>query len=355
MAADAGRRMMPTRRDIVRIALQSAAAGILSFLIMRWAGLPQISWALVVALFTIHASVDSAIGAALDRIAGTLIGAAAGLLLAFVLADQGLVLLRIAVIAAITNGLAASRPKLQYAAAAGAVVAVQPTADIEGAIGTALAIVIGGLAGVAASVLVWPEFGRSRALRALASALREARGLVDLSLSEVADGQFRDRSRLQRQVLQNLRNAESIVGEARFRRRLHSGATLPRMVTAADRLWHSLAIVERVVSHSRSQLDGQDLTAVLPHLAAAREALCALLDRLADAIGDGGDAAAPDDAFWQRLRDAQRQARSVLAEHEMRRDSDGETAIHALLFGLDQVGQAVRELQDLAVRDTAGA
>ena len=167
------------------MALQSLIAALLAYAVMRQLGLHSISPAIIGALFTIHGSLDATL-ARMRRLLAAAIGAAIGIGIVYLFSGFQLMPLRIALVAAITNALAASRPELDYAAAAGAVVALQPTADLDGAIGTALAVGIGGGAGVVASVTIWPELGRHRAQSLLASALRHGQKMIDLTLNDLS-------------------------------------------------------------------------------------------------------------------------------------------------------------------------
>jgi len=336
------------KRDAVRIAGQSLAASVATYGVMLWLGLPQLSWAVIVALFTIRASVDSAVGAALHRSLAASLGVATGLALVFLLPGHELMPLRIGLVAAVTNGFASLRPQYDYAAAGGAVVALQPTADLDGAVGTALAVCIGGAMGVCASLLVWPELGRSRALRLLATALRSCGDLADLSLGDLKGERDDERTPLQRRTLRQLHAAQEAVSAVRFCSAVGNGATVGQVAETTERLWHSLIIVERAVSEERSQLDPEDLEAIRPDLGRIHRALGDLLPRLADGLG--GRAEAEDENLrecWREYREAVRHARSLLRQRSLGRDRDEERAVQALLFGLEQIRKVLSELQAL--------
>lgn len=336
-------------RDAVRIAGQSLAASVATYGVMLWLGLPQLAWGVIVALFTIRGSVDGTIGAALYRSIAAVLGVGTGLALVFLLPGYELMPLRIGLVGALTNGFASLRPQYDYAAAGGAVVALQPTADLDGAIGTALAICIGGGIGVAATLLVWPEMGRSRALRSLATALRSCGELADLSLGDLEGARDSERMPMQRQALRHLQAAQEASEAVRFRLRRGNGVTARQIAETAERLWHSLIIVERVVSEDRSQLDPDDLEAIRPALSRIHWALGELLPHLADGLEKG----LPDHGLqesWDAFRDALRDARRALAERGLGRDNDGERAVQALLFGLDQIRKVLAELQALVQR-----
>src|SRR5688572_15401439 len=116
-------------KDVLRIALQSVAAALLAYVVMKQLGLGQLSWAIIAALFTIHASLDETLGSSFQRLVAAGLGAGLGVAVVYLFSGFELMPLRIALVAAITNALANLEPELDYASAAGAVVALQPTAD----------------------------------------------------------------------------------------------------------------------------------------------------------------------------------------------------------------------------------
>ncbi len=339
-------------KDIVRVALQSLIAALLAYAVMRQLGLhSNLSWAIIGALFTIHGSLDATLGAGMRRLLAAAIGAAIGIGIVYLFSGFQLMPLRIALVAAITNALAASRPELDYAAAAGAVVALQPTADLDGAIGTALAVGIGGGAGVVASVTIWPELGRHRAQSLLASALRHGQKMIDLTLNdlsrELSKEEREERREARRLMITDLEAANATAREVRFRHQLRKGATIHQFTQEMERLWHSLIIVERVIGGGRDQFGPQDYEAVMPHVGEAHAALCELLVSLAEMI-EKNKTEGPDQEVWDRFHKAQREALACLKAREAERDSINERAIQTLLFGLEEIRRVVSEFQVLA-------
>ncbi|MDF2096469.1 aromatic acid exporter family protein [Aquibaculum arenosum] len=338
-------------KDVLRIALQSVAAALLAYVVMKQLGLGQLSWAIIAALFTIHASLDETLGSSFQRLVAAGLGAGLGVAVVYLFSGFELMPLRIALVAAITNALANLEPELDYASAAGAVVALQPTADLEGAAGTALAVGVGGVAGAIASVTIWPELGRHRAQRSLATALRQCQKLVDLTLKsanrELSREERRERSDVQRCMLETLEEARSIARSTRFRAHLAGGADIREMTRQAEKLWYSLIIIERVIARGRDQFGPEDHEAIMPHFTEAHRALCELLPALAEMVGKN-QTTGPDQKLWERFHEAQRSAQDCLKDRPAERNSINEQSVQALLFGLDELRRAVSELENLA-------
>lgn len=339
-------------KDIIRIALQSVIAALLAYGVMKQLGLEgDLSWAIIAALFTLHGSLDATVGAGLRRLFAAALGVGVGIAVVYLFTGFQFMPLRIALVAAITNGLAASRPELDYAAAAGAVVALQPSADVDGALGTAIAVGVGGVAGAIASVTIWPELGRHRAQRLLASALRHGQRMIDLTLNnlgrDLSKEERKERREARRLMITDLEAANATAKEVRFRHQLKSGASIHRFTLETERLWHSLIIVERVIAGGRDQFGADDYEAVMPHVGEAHAALCELLVSLAEMI-EKNKTEGPDQEVWDRFHTAQREALACLKVREAERDSIDERAIQTLLFGLEEIRRAVSQFQVLA-------
>lgn len=344
---------MERRTDVARVALQSVVASLLAYLVISWFQVGSLSWAIIASLFSIHASLDSTFGASFNRIAGAVVGAALGFALVYAFSGWEMMPVRIALIAALTNGLAVLRPKLDYAAAAGAVVALQPTPDMDGAAGTAIAVGIGGLCGTLASITIWPELSRHRAQRELGQALRLCQQIVDMTLNEVdhdvSDEKRQERAELQRKMLRHLEEAQTISNETRFRQYLASGARVSEFTRATERLWHSLIIVERVVTGGRDKFGAKDHAAIMPHVAKAHEVLCELLSELSEMVAHN-TTEAPKQELWDQFKQAQRAAHEALTAQQAARDSVNERVIQTLLFGIDEIRLAMSEFQTLATK-----
>ncbi|HLS68528.1 MAG TPA: FUSC family protein [Kiloniellales bacterium] len=339
-------------KDILRVGLQSLIAALLAYAVMQRLGLhSNLSWAIISALFAIHGSLDATFSAGAKRLLGAAVGVGIGIAVVFLFSGLQFMPLRIALVAAITNALAASRPQLDYAAAAGAVVALQPSADLDGALGTAVAVGVGGGAGIIASVSIWPELGRHRAQRLLASALRHGQKMIDLTLNDLEHDLSReereDRREARRLMITDLEAANATAKEVRFRQNLRSGASIHHFTLEMERLWHSLIIVERVIGGGRDQFGEEDYEAVMPHIGEAHAALCELLAALAEMV-EKNRTDGPPQELWDRFHTAQRKALASLTVRESARDSVNERAIQTLLFGLEEIRRVVSRFQTLA-------
>src|SRR5690625_4931068 len=337
-------------KDVIRLALQSAAAALLAYVVMQQLNLQSMqSWAIVSALFSLQGSLDATLSTGTRRLLAAAVGVALGMGFVFLLNGPSLLPIRLALIAAASSALVSLRPSLSYAAAGAAVVAIQPTADMDGAIGTAVAVGVGGAAGIIASVSIWPELGRHRAQRSLAQAVRHCKKLIDFTLDglsrDLTENEEQEQRDLRQQALMELENARSISEEVRFRQYLRMGGSIQDFTLETEKLWYSLVIIERVIA-GRDHIDTKNDEDIIANVKEAHAALGELLLALADMI-EKNSAEAPPPALWDRYQAAQEKALGCLAHRDGARDSADERLTQTLFFGVAEIGRVVSEFQTL--------
>ena len=220
------------RRDLVRVAAQTAAAVLATVLVMRWFQLPQMTWAVISALFSMRLEFDATMGAGLSRILAALLGTAIGLAAVGLFGGPYEILMSVAVACVAANMLATLWPNLKYSVVAAAIIALHADASIASAVERAIAIMIGSAVGTTATLLVWPEFGRTRALRYAADALEDCRRMLESSLRRTAGADAEDPQRIDEDFSRHIQRARQTVAETRIGPRLSSGRTLREAVVA---------------------------------------------------------------------------------------------------------------------------
>lgn len=345
----AGRFDRETRRDAARIAVQAIAASAAIYLVMAWAGLPDLSWAVISGLYVMQLNFDSTLGTAAGRLAGTVLGTGFGLLLVHIAGGGELTLLRLAIAAAAMNAVGALWPSLRYGVVPAAVLALeqQPGMTTE-ALQLALAVFIGTVLGALTAVLVWPELGRRRALRRLVGALEACRGLVETSLAEVLEPRERRISTLHSRFLDNLQSARSVAAETRLWPRLQGGASLSDIAHSVERLWHSLVIVDRIVHDPAMRFAPEDLSAIEPQTRKVQRSASRYLESIISLLRTG-ERSADHGELAKRLSEA-RAISDRLLDGAGRRLED-ERSVQALLFAFYEIANNLSEIDQL----TAGA
>jgi hypothetical protein len=322
-------RLRGNRRDMTRVALQTAVAVSVAYLAYGAVGQEaQLSWAVIAALFTISVNTDEAVVQGLGRIAGAFLGVGLGLAVAWAL--PGPVVLALALATALANMVAAVWPSLRYAAMMAAIVALQPGGDAGQPLATAAAVLFGTLAGVAATLVVWPSFGRQRARETLGEAIGDCETLLDVVVESAGAPDPDLRDAVHARFLGRLETMYGQVGASfLLPPALHSGAALREAALALEGLWHSIVILDRVVSGQRHIIAVDAIERLEPDIRAVQEAARRVLGDLR--AGLGREPAPEPDAG--ALADAVARTR----ERALALDPGAATGVHALVFALDEI------------------
>lgn len=344
-----------TRRDLIRLGLQSAVAAGGTYLVMRVTGLPQLSWAVMSALFVVQQSLDNTLQSAGGRLVGTVLGSAVGLA-SVVLIDVDHVgtvgggwgiLLRLVLCGLVMNAISVARPGLRYGVIAAAIIALEPAADnaVQGAVDRGTAILTGTLLGIAAALAIWPDPAYRRLRRHVRRALTACADLVTEALDDLAEGGGGAKlGPLHQRILLELQQAHAASGASRLHRLpgLSKGADPQRLVRVTERLWHALVLLDRVDSDTRFALERRLSDEAVAALRRVREATVQHLHLLTDSMARWEPPPQPD-----AVRDAVHAAEKVLRVGPENADRPSAVRIHALEFGLSELHKNLQELVDL--------
>ncbi len=334
-------RLRREKRELLRIALQTGAATLATYLLIAGIEPLNLSWAIISALLTIGMSADLSYRNAVNRTAGACLGAVLGLVLGFWIGGPAIYALLVAVILA--NMVATLWPSLQYGAVTAAIVALEPDPELAAALGRTGAIVAGTIVGAVASFLIWPVRGRARATYAVREALRDCQDLLALIDEGVGTDDHRQRDAVHRRFLQHLDIARARVSETRFAPEMATGTDLRDAVRGVDNLWHALRILDRAVTAERQDISQNALTSLAPAIdaveAAAQRRLAAIIGQL-----DGSEDDMPDtDDLRRSIAKARDHADALSKEDTV--DWPGQArALHAVIFGLDETERQLHRL-----------
>lgn len=339
------------RRDLARVGLQTGAAVGLVYVVMRWYALDHLSWAIISALFSIQLNADSTLSVGVSRVVAALIGTALGLgtvvLFTDVLPGSWPVLAALVTASVIANLMTTLRPSLTYIAVAAAIVALNADAELVEALERALAIMIGSVGAGLASLVVWPDTARARAVRNIAYALDDCRRLVEASLRGLEGADAEDTRRIDEAFKGHLANAREIVGDARFRPRLGHGHTLSKGLVAIERLWYGTIVLDRAAEERRASLHREDIHGDRLDMDAVRAEIVGYLDGVVSHLRGRAEAPPGLERVVDRLRAAEDALRRTTPETSLSPDADRERAISALRFGIDEVRRNLEEIDEL--------
>ncbi|MDB5437665.1 MAG: hypothetical protein JWM33_92 [Caulobacteraceae bacterium] len=186
------------RRNELRHAARVSAAVGAAFAISAIFHLPQGGyWAIFTAVLVVQSSLGGTLNATRERLLGAVVGGGAGVLTSLASTAMGLHapwqhgLVLCALVALLTLA-AAIKPVLKVAPVTAVIILLVPTVGMSpwlSALLRAVDILIGGLAGVAAVLLVFPARAHTLTLQRLCAAMTEIAGLIDLERANLEGDQ----------------------------------------------------------------------------------------------------------------------------------------------------------------------
>jgi len=329
------------KRQILRIALQTAVATLAIYLVVDRIAQSHLSWAVISALLTIGVSADITYRNAMGRAAAACIGAGIGLLAAAAIGGPVIVALLPAVVLA--NMISTVWPSLRYGAVTAAIVALEPDPEFASALARTGAIVAGTLTGAAASFLVWPVRGRDRANLVLRRAIGDCQDLLRLIERGVGTDDHHERDEVHARFLKHLETARARVRETRFSPNLKSGASLRDAARGIENLWHAIVILDRAVSEERRDISGAALDRLRPLVDDVQRTARAYLAGLAEAMKQD-DPAPPDAQDFCRAVTRARDTAGDLVDQGPRDWPLQGRGLHAVVFGIDETERQLLRL-----------
>jgi uncharacterized membrane protein YccC len=161
-----------------RAAIRATVAGVLSYGVAAFFGLPEPYWAVMSTLLVIQSTVGASLQSSVDRLAGTVGGVVYGGVVGWLIPGQGAqsVLLALAVALVPLTLLAAFSSRYRIAPVTAVIALILPrevdTGPVQFALERTIEVGIGGLVAVAVAFLVLPARGRRLLAEAAAAAFR---------------------------------------------------------------------------------------------------------------------------------------------------------------------------------------
>lgn len=247
------------RRLEIRHGMRITAAGLASYAMAEWLQLPQGYWAVFTAVLVVQGSVGGSWKAAVDRLAGTLLGAAYGAVVAVLIPHGDTLAVGVALVISLIplSLLAAFNPAYRVAPITAIILLLGSAGVTEGPVRAALLrtteVALGSLIGVIVSIFVLPARAHTLLGQAAGAVLRRLSELLSLLLASlttpVASDQITQRQDAARVVLANL---ETIAAEAarERRNRLTDDIDPEPIARTLRRVRNDLILIGRVASES---------------------------------------------------------------------------------------------------------
>jgi uncharacterized membrane protein YccC len=275
-----------------RLMARATTAAALSFAAAEWLALPQGYWAVMTALIIVQLSLGGTIAAAVDRLLGTLVGAALAVGAALIGAMWGVnqVLLLVLTLAPLAF-LAALRPGFRVAPLTAAIVLLatpSSASPVDSAIHRIEEIALGTLIGIAVSMVVFPSRARRVCFDHGAAMLQLLGEAVELQLQPPDIERKRAIDRLNDRTLAELIKVRTAEQEALRERAISMSdeAVVQRLSHVLRRLRSDVAFIGRAAS---AEVNWADLAAPLAEVASVMRSA---FDSFAHALRE--EAGAPD-------------------------------------------------------------
>jgi uncharacterized membrane protein YccC len=307
-------------RSEAKLVLRALVAAALSLWVGELFALPQSFWAVITSLIVVQGSVGGTLAAGLNRLLGTLAGAAMGCVAAFVREfwDPPQTLLLLLAVAPVAL-LAAIRPSFRVAPLTAAIVlfANNGAAPFASAMDRVLEITVGTIIGILVSILVLPSRAKQICFEHAAEVLKLEAQILTLHLQPPAAKDQGAVDRLGAELRAELAKVETAADEAdrELAIRLPGEPVPDRLVRGLRRLRSDVAFVGRATSVS--DLDWKESELVLGDVA---KSFAGVFEAVAEFLlrkGPAPDAARLDPAIarmqlaFEHAPDATRASRSA--------------------------------------------
>jgi uncharacterized membrane protein YccC len=340
-------------RAELRLSIRVSVAGLIAYLLADMLDLPQGFWAVITAVIVIQTSVGASIKAALDRLVGTIGGAAVGAIVAIVLLRAGESWRAVAVFVALLPLAlgAALSPSLRIAPVTALIMLLGTTTahPLRSAFERVIEIGLGNVVGIGVALLVLP----ARAHELFAGAAKRVAEVLATLFPLLLGGlegqtQLDEIRRLHAAALAGLKQLDAAADEAkRERRSFLTDQPDPEPLTRTlYRVRHDMVMTGRA---SADALPANVAERLRPMIARVETATVGFLREAGEAMGVRG--APPDIAPVEEAYSSYATAmQAIRAERLTRPLSDDQVAqVFALAFGFEQLR---RDLADLHSRVT---
>ncbi|MGO8917240.1 MAG: FUSC family protein [Stellaceae bacterium] len=354
-AAARGIRAWLGRRSAeLRLSLRVTVAGLLAFALAELFGLAQGYWAVLTAVIVIQASVGGSLKAGVDRLLGTLCGAAYGALVALLVPHVEPVARGAALVAAVAPLalLAAFKASFRVAPVTAVIVllgsAGQQGGPLASAIGRVAEIGLGCIVGFGVSLIVLPARAHGLVVETAGRTLALLADLLAaLSLGAAGSAAGGDVGRLNDRLRAALRQLDAVGKEAERERksRLTEAPDPEPVIRTVRRLRSDLVIIARAAAAPMAEPCRRLLEAPLAEITATTGEF---LRAAGDALATGRDPPAP--AAVLGALDGYAAAMAELRRAQLTQGLPGEEAgrIFALGFALEQLRSDVQDLTSRA-------
>lgn len=244
-----------TAIDALRLAIQSALAAIITYVIMTSIDMPELFLGILSAVLIVEPSVGDTFNQATGRVLSTVVGSAIGFVCVTLLPWGVGTAISLLIVMFVMNGVAGIKPDWRYGVVAALAITLgSESGAIDTSIDRVLAILFGVTVGVVVSLIVWPDKAENRALRYLKSALVAATERFEIAIEHTRTSDSEESVEIQGNYYKNINLAETAAAAVRFA----DASDIKEQIDLTKKLYNSILIVHRVAEQSeRNITDGE--------------------------------------------------------------------------------------------------
>lgn len=343
----------------LRYAIRVAVAGLLSYSLAVSLSLPQGYWAVITAIVIMQSTVGGSLTAALDRLAGTLLGAVVGFGVAILHLEGYEAGIALALALTPLAYAASVSPRFRVAPMTAAIMLIgvgDATLDpLDAAIGRVLEIMLGSSIGISVALFVLPARAEQALTQKLAELLRLFSEVIEVDRKAICEGSGKDEKLLlNRRIRRVSATADNFAEESKRETSAYLAGeqeTGPLLRTVR-RLRTNLLLIGRATAGTWPE---HALDALAPVIGPLFAALSARLLTLADAM-QNRQPVPPDDTLREAVEAFDATVKRFRADPRSDEMAADETSrVFTLAFAVDQFRRDTRDLTNRLNERAGGA
>ncbi len=320
--------------DIVRMALQSAIAAFITYVIIFPFRPEEAFLAILSSVFILNANIGGTLNSAKNRLLSTLLGSALGLLTVWILPFGWGTGVALIISMLILNAIAAVKSDWRYGVVAA--IAVSLGAE-ENAFAISsdrlIAIGIGAAVGILVSFIILPEKAEARAKRFLGKAIQNINARFSIAMQNTHLDEVKSSKKPRQRFHTNLSNAKDSMANIRF----YDTENLRKCIDAVEKTYNSTIILDRIANKTSRGIS-DDTSGVEKDTEEIRAAISLILTNISLLNFNNDEQLNKLNELTEKIR------------NEMNYVTDDDEQLHrqhTFIFALCEIQQNLKELNEL--------
>lgn len=322
------------KKDALRLALQSATAAILAFVIIKSIESKEVFLCVLSAVFIVEPSIGNTISQAKSRVVATIVGSIIGFTISTIIPSNVGTAISLGVSMLVINFITGFKKSWRYGIVAALAIALASESGILNVtIDRLIAIAIGVCVGTLVTFIIWPDKSEDRAKRYMKEALKAANNRFNSAIANTKQKDNEDGSKHASLFHKYINLAEDMTENVRF----SDSDNLKSRIKYIRTLYNSIIIIHRVGQESQTNVIDET-----SNIEKDTEKIKALVNTILENLSKGkeiDDSTSKD--FFETIKD--------LIENVKISEEDTSVNIlrHTFIFGLTEMKQSMKTLIEL--------